>query len=61
MVIFIVKIFIFFRTKKQLESHKKVCENKDFGEVVMPAKDTKTIKFNQHLKYEGSSHYFGRL
>ena len=31
-----------FRTKK-LEMHKKVCENKDFCNVIMPFEDSKTL------------------
>ena len=39
-----------FRTKKKLESHRKVCENKDFCSVIMPSEDTKTLGFNQYKK-----------
>ena len=39
-----------FRTKKKLESHKKVCENKDFCNVVIPSEDTKILEFNQYQK-----------
>ena len=31
-----------FSTENKCKSHKKVCENKDFCNVVMPSKDTKT-------------------
>ena len=34
-----------FRTKNKLESHKKLCENKDFRDVVMSSKDTKILEF----------------
>ena len=37
-----------FRTKSKLESHKKVCENKDFCNVVMPSEDTKILELNQY-------------
>ena len=30
-----------FRTKTKLESHKKVCENKDSSNVIMPSENTK--------------------
>ena len=33
----------FFVTKNKRESHKKVCENKDFCNVAMPSKDTKIL------------------
>ena len=35
-----------FRTKSKLQSHKKVSENKDFCNVVMPSEDTKISEFN---------------
>ena len=40
----------FFRTKDKLEFHKKVCENKDFCNVIMPFEDTKILKFNKYKK-----------
>ena len=30
-----------FRTKNNLESHKRVCENKDFYNVIVPSEDLK--------------------
>ena len=39
-----------FTTGKNPESHKKVCENKDFCNVIMPSKDTKILEFNQYQK-----------
>ena len=39
-----------FRTKNKLESHKKVCENKDFCNVIVPFEDTKLLEFNQYQK-----------
>ena len=51
MVIFIVWIvFILSQQKKKLESHKKVCENKDFFNMKKPLEDTKTLEFNQYQK-----------
>ena len=38
------------RTKSKLESHKKVCKNKGFCNVIMPSGDTKTLEFNQYQK-----------
>ena len=38
-----------FLRNKKLESHKKVCENKDFCNLVMP-KDVKVLDFNQNQK-----------
>ena len=37
-----------FRTKRKLELHKKVCENKDFLNVIMSSTDTKILEFNQY-------------
>ena len=39
-----------FATENKRESHKKLCENKDFCNVVMPLKYTKTLEFNQYQK-----------
>ena len=36
-----------FRTKSKLVSHKKVCENKNFCNVIMPSEYTKISEFNQ--------------
>ena len=51
MVIFIVLIaFILMQHKKKLESHKRVCENKNFCKVIVP-EDTKIIEFSQYQKF----------
>ena len=51
MVVFIVWIaFIFFRTKNKLESHKKVCENKDSYGVAVPSEHIKILEFIQYRK-----------
>ena len=34
----------------KLQSHKRVCENKDFCNVNMPSEDTKILEFNQYKK-----------
>ena len=47
-----------FRAKNNLESHKKVCENKDFCNIVMPSEGTKILEFNQNHKYEKSRFIF---
>ena len=39
-----------FRTKNKLKSHKRVCENKDFCNVIMLSEDTKILEFNQYQK-----------
>ena len=39
-----------FRAKSKFESHKKVCENKDFCGVVMPCKETKIREFNHRYR-----------
>ena len=35
-----------FRIKNKLESHKKVCENKAFYNVIMSSEETKILEFN---------------
>ena len=39
-----------FRTKNKLESHKNVCENKDFCNVIMPSEDAKISEYNRCKK-----------
>ena len=39
-----------FATEKKLELHKKVCENKDFCNVIMPSEDIKILESNQYQK-----------
>ena len=45
-----VNCFHSLRTKSKLELHKKVCENKDFCNIVMPFESTKILEFNQYKK-----------
>ena len=40
----------FFHNRKKLESHKKLCENKDFCNVIIPFEDAKILEFNQYQK-----------
>ena len=44
------KLPSFFCKRKKRESHKKVCENKDFFNVPMPSEDTNILEFNQYQK-----------
>ena len=37
-----------FKTKNKLELQQKVCENKDFCNVIMSAVDTKVLELNQY-------------
>ena len=39
-----------FRTKKKLESHKRVCKNKEFWNMTMPSEDTGILEFIQYQK-----------
>ena len=41
-----------FKTKNKFESHRRVCENKDFCDAIMPFEDTKILKFNQYQKFD---------
>ena len=42
----------FFLNKNKFQSHKKVCENKFFCNIMMPSEDTKMMEFNHHQKVE---------
>ena len=39
-----------FETDNEHKSHKNVCENKYFCNVIMPSEDTKILEFNQYQK-----------
>ena len=41
-----------FVTEKKLESHKNLCENKDFCNVIKPSEDTKILEFNQYQIFD---------
>ena len=50
-MIFIVWIdFILSQQKTNVNLIKKVCENKDFYNIVMPSGDTKILEFNRYQK-----------
>ena len=50
-MIFIVYVApILLQKKKKLQSHKKVCENKDFCNVMKPLENTKMLEFNHCQK-----------
>ena len=42
--------FSFAAGKKKLGLHKKVYENKDFRNVIMPSEDAKILEFNHYQK-----------
>ena len=42
--------FHFFATENKLQSYKRVCERKDFCNIIMPYDDTKILEFNQYKK-----------
>ena len=42
--------YVYFRTQNKLQSHKKLCEDKDFCDIIMPSKQTKTLEFDQNQK-----------
>ena len=44
-----------YRKKTKLESYKKVCENEEFCNAIMPSEDTKILQFNQHQKSDKAS------
>ena len=39
-----------FTAKNELQSHKRLCENKDFCNIIMSSEDTKILEFNQYQK-----------
>ena len=46
-----MSLFLFAKEKKP-ESDKKVCENENFGNVVIPSESPKILEFNQYQKSE---------
>ena len=46
-LIFIVSLAFILLQQQKRESHKKLCENKDFCNVLMSSEDTKILRFNQ--------------
>ena len=42
--------FYFFATENKFQSYKRLFENKDFLNIIMPFEDTKMLKFNQYQK-----------
>ena len=40
----------FFATENKCESHKNICENKDFCTVLMHSEDPKILEFGQYQK-----------
>ena len=40
----------FFRNRNKLQSHKRVCENKEFCNIIMPSETTKILEFNPSQK-----------
>ena len=47
-----------FRTNNKLESHKRVCENKDFCNITMPSDSTKILELNQYQKSDKEPYIF---
>ena len=43
-----------FGRNNKLESHKKVCENKDFCDIIINSGNTKTFEFNQYKKSDNA-------
>ena len=39
-----------FATENTHQPHKRVCENKDFCNIIKPSENTKILKFNQYQK-----------
>ena len=45
----------YFAKENKRESHKNVCDNKDFYIIVMPSEDTKMLECNQYQKADKAS------
>ena len=41
-----------FGIKNKLESHKRLCKNKNFCNITIPSGDTKILEFNQYQQSE---------
>ena len=50
--IYFLNCLHFFRAEYKLQLHKKVCENKDFRNIIMLSEDTKILQFNQYQKFD---------
>ena len=50
MIFFCLNCLQSFATEKKRKSLKKVFENKDFCNIIMPSEDTKLLGFNQYQK-----------
>ena len=44
--------FYSFRIKNKLKSHKRVRENKDFCNIIMPSEATELLEFTQYQKLD---------
>ena len=44
------ELLSFFCNRTKLQSHKRVCENKEFCNIVMPSEDTKMLELSQYQK-----------
>ena len=42
----------YFATENKHESYKKLCENKNFCNIIMPSDDTKILEINQSQKFD---------
>ena len=42
----------FFRSRKKLESYKKVRKNEDFCNVLMPSEGNQILEFPQYQKFD---------
>ena len=44
-----------FSTKDKLEWHKRICDNRDFCNVIVPSEDTKILEFSQYQKSDNAT------
>ena len=44
------ELLSFFCNRTKLQSHERVCENKEFCNIIMPSEDTKMLELSQYQK-----------
>ena len=44
------ELLSFFCNRTKLQSHKRVCEKKEFCNIIMPSEDTKMLELSQYQK-----------
>ena len=58
MVMFIVWIVFIPLEQKKIKSHKNICENKSFCNVIMPFEGTEILEYNLSQKSDKAAFFF---